>query len=417
MQAHAKVSVVSVALVALIGCAASKLEDTGRKARAPGAGGDLYDYVPSNAGGSGAQAGKAGASAAHAGSGARAGASGASSGNGAGVSGTGNEGAGGAGNRPGQGGNGGGAGAAGAGADCPSLTLARTGDGTCVARVVEYDVAKNPTSIVLGSDGRIWVDDADSDQLLQLDEAGRVIDRVSGDAGSSPRALVAGSGDAILWYTEARAKTLVKVNRNHERVVMPVGFEASALALGADGEVFVTEFGKAVYRARPEQLSLTRWESSPTDAIVVGPDNLVWFSQGSVLSQLSPTAGVTDFLLAETAYASGLCVGADAGLWFSDGFANQLVRVSSDGTVSRIINLPTGTAPGRIIKGPDDAFWFVETGTSMIGRVTLKGEITHYPLPTPDSLPDALTLGPNDDIWFTAISSRKVGRLLPDRLP
>jgi virginiamycin B lyase len=283
--------------------------------------------------------------------------------------------------------------------------------------VTEYDIAKEPTSIVLGSDGRIWVDDAGSDQLLQLNDSGQVIGRVRCDAGSSPRALVGGTDEAIVWYTDSHAKTLVKVTQDEQTVALPLGFEASALALGRDGDLFVTEFGSAIYRASPSQSTLTHWESSPIDAIAISPDRNVWFSQGAVLGQLIPAAGVTDFALGETAYASGLCMGPDSALWFSDGFADQLVRVNLDGTLSSTINLPTGTAPRRIITGPDGAFWFAETGTNMIGRVSLEGEITHYPLPTSGSLPHSLTVGADNNIWFTELTSHKVGRLIPDPLP
>jgi virginiamycin B lyase len=415
MQAHAKLWTVS-ALMTLCGCAAPEVDGSDGKPvpRTPGAGGDLYDYVPSN-GGAAAPPGRGGGPSGLGGSAGRAnsaGASGSAAPTGVGGS---NAGAG-----SGAGGNNTASGVAGStsSADCPSLTLARMGNGVCVPRVTEYDVAKKPTSIVLGSDRRIWVDDEDGDQLLALDDSGQVVDRVSCGAGSSPRALIGGAGDAIVWYTDARSKTLVKVTRDEVNVVMPLGFEASALALGGNGEVFLTEFGKAVYRAQPEQSSLTRWESSPTDVIVMSPGNNVWFSQGSALAQLDPAAGVTDFLLSETAYASGLCLGPDSGLWFSDGFANQLVRVSfDDGSVSRTINLPTGTSPRQIITGPDGALWFAETGTNRIGRVSLKGEITHYPLPTPDSLPHALTVGADNNIWFTELISHKVGRLIPDPRP
>jgi len=419
MHAHPKVWFSSVALLTLYGCAAAGADDTARKpaSRTSGGGGDPYEYVPNGSGGSGAQPSKGGASAQGGGSG-RASTDGASATNGLGGSSADSPGGAGSGSSLGAGGKGSSAAAgASSSADCPSLTLARTRNGTCVPRVVEFDVAKKPTSIVLGSDRRIWVDDADRDQLLQLDDSGQVIGRVSCAPGSSPRALVGGTGDAVLWYTDAGAKTLMKVTADDEEAVMELGFEASAISLGASGDFFLTEFGKAVYRARPQELSLTHWETSPTDALVVSPDNLVWFSQGSALSQLSDTAGVTDFVLSETAYASDLCVGADSALWFSDGFANQLVRVEADGILSRTINLPTGTAPRRMIVGPDGAFWFAETGTNMIGRVTLGGEITHYPLPTSGGLPHALALGPDDNIWFTALNSNKVSRLMPDPLP
>lgn len=415
MQAHAKVWLVAAALTTLPGCAEQDPSDAARKpVPRTSPADDPYDYSPS---GSGGGAGKGGASTPQGGSAGRAGGSGSA---GASVAGSGSTATGGdgaaAGTGSGKSGGGAGAGGVASNGDCPSLTLARRSDGTCVDRVKEFDVAQAPTSIVLGADGKIWVDDDQGNQLLQLDDEGNVIGRVSCDPGSSPRALVGGTGDAILWYSDAGKKALVKVTRDQQKVPFELGFPMSALALGAHDDLFVTELGKAVYRVQPGQTTW-RWPASPTDAIVVTPENDVWFSQGAGVAQLNPAADVKSFPLGDNAYASGLCVGPDAGLWFSDGFASQLVRVTWDGLVTRTINLRSGTAPGRLITGPDGAFWFVESGVSKIGRVTLRGEITDYPLPTPDSLPHALTVGADGNIWFTQLLSHKVGRLIPDPVP
>jgi virginiamycin B lyase len=401
MQSLTNVCIV-FGVMTLSGCAARALEEPEREPmrRASGAGGGPYDYTQNTYGGWGGQSAKGGASAL-----------GGSAGRATGGSETGGSSAAGS----GAGSSGTSLGAA-PSDDCPSLTLARLRNGSCVPRVSEYDVAKKPTSIVLGSDGRIWVDDDDSDELLQLDDSGQVIGRVSCEGGS-PRALLGGADDAVVWYTSPQEKTLVEVDRDHRQTATALGFEASALAFGNSGDLFLTEFGKAVYRVRPTQSAPTRWSSSPTDVIVVSPDDHVWFSQGSALGQLLPDGGLNDFLLGDTAYASGLCLGPDSGLWFSDGFAHQLVRVSLDGTLSRILNLPTGTSPGRLIVGPDGALWFTETGTNRLGRVSLDGEITSYPLPTPGGLPHALVVGSDGNIWFTTLASRKVGRLIPDPVP
>lgn len=418
MLAHANVCIIFVSLMTLVGCAAQALEDPERKPapRTTSSGGGPYDFMQNTYGGWSGQPAKGGASNAPSGSAGLPNSAGGAGGTGAnnaiagaGGSGTGlpaaEEGA--------ASGTAGGA----TSAACPSLTLARLSNGTCVPRVREYDVAEKPTGIVLGSDGRIWVDDDGSAQLLQLDDSGQVIGRVRCGADSSPRALAGGTGDAVVWYTGSHVKTLVKVRRDRSEETTALGFDASALAQAENGDLFLTEFGEAVYRLRAGETTPTRWEASPTDVIVVTPDRNVWFSEGSALGQLVPDAGLNDFSLGESAYASGVCVGPDSGLWFSDGFAHQLTHVSLEGTSSRTINLPTGTSPGHIIVGPDGALWFTETGTNMLGRVTLNGQVTHYPLPTPDGLPYALAAGSDGNIWFTTLISRKVGRLIPDPAP
>jgi len=338
-------------------------------------------------------------------------------------------------NNPGSGGSGSGGSAGGAGsgaivagaggagmlpaanATCPSLTLARASNGDCVPRITEYDVAEKPTSIVLGSDSRVWVDDEARDELIQLDDFGQVIGRVLCEAGSSPRALLGGARDVVIAYTSAGGQSLVEVDRSGNRVTTGLGFEASGIALAPSGDLFLSEPGKAVYQLPPDRAAPTRFDASPTDAIAVSGDGAVWFSEGAGLGRLIPGRGVDHFFLGVTVYATALCFGPDSGLWFSDDAAHQLVGVRADGAPFRTLNLPTGTSPGRIIVGPDGALWFTETGVSMLGRATLGGEITHYPLPTPNGLPLGLVAGSDGNIWFTAPESRKVGRLILDPAP
>jgi len=417
LQTHAKICLVSVALMTLSACAGEAVDEGRKTPPRPMASAGNGGYAPYGYAGSGALGkGGGGASAVGAGSAGYAGASGGTSGAGAG--GASNAGA--SGSAAGHGGSAGsipsGTAGANSGANCPSLTLARTTDGKCVPRITEFEVARKPTSIVTGSDGKIWVDDDQANQFIQLDNEGRITRRVDCDSGSSPRAMVAGKGDSLFWYTTTQSKQLIKVTGDSDKAsVTYLPFSASAVALGTNDELFLAEFGKAIYRVIPEQQSPTSWKASPIDVLVLNPaDNSVWTSQGSGLAQLKPSVGVKNVELAATSYASGMCVGPDMALWFSDGFADQLVQVSFDGKLANPVNLPTTTQPGQIITGPDKALWFVEQGKLKIGRFNPKtGELTHYPLPTSGARPGALTLGRDNNIWFTE-ENLKVGRLIPD---
>jgi virginiamycin B lyase len=226
--------------------------------------------------------------------------------------------------------------------------------------------------------------------------------------------MVGGKGDALFWYTDAHAKQLIKVTKDSDKAsVTYLTFAASAVAPGTNDDLFLAEFGKAIYRVIPDQSSPTRWQAAPVDILFLDPDKNVWTSEGSALAKLSPAEGVKTIDLGNSV-ATGLCVGPDKALWFTDGFSDQLVRVNFDGSLSGTVNLPTTSSPGRIITGPDKALWFTEGGRLKIGRYDPSaGEPVHYPLPTADARPYALAIGPDNNIWFTE-DSRKVGRLIPD---
>lgn len=422
MHALAKIGLISVAWFSGSACASEVREEPGAAPR-PAPSGDHPN--PTNRGGAPGLAGKGGAS--FGGNAGRTMGSGGSSGSpaqtdataaGAGASGA--SGASGA-NTAGSGGTPTAgsevtAGGAGKASDdhgaCPSLTRVRT-NGACVNRVSEFAIAKKPTNIVTGADGRIWFDDETSNRIVQIDNDGRPMEQVQVDAKSFPRALVGGRDDAILWYTDSHAETLTKLTTNKQKEVYQLGFSAAGLALGESGDVFLTEFGKSVNRLRPGLASITRYPCGPSDLLLFGPDKKLWFQESTLIARLDPDGDKQTFPMTDS-FAASLCVGPDSGIWFTDGSLHQIGRMGLDGVLTRTYDLPAGATPFRIITGPDGALWFTEQGTNQIGRISVKGELTHYPLPTDNALPYALTVGSDHNIWFTEAFSGKVGRLIPD---
>ncbi|MGH9011089.1 MAG: virginiamycin B lyase family protein, partial [Acidimicrobiia bacterium] len=99
-------------------------------------------------------------------------------------------------------------------------------------------------------------------------------------------------------------------------------------------------------------------------------------------------------------------------------------RISPDGTVTEFA-LPTaegnrmgapdmGSVPRGIIAGPDGAMWFTESGADQIGRITADGTITEYPLPSRNQVhafPDGIALGPDRAIWFAETLYGALGRI------
>ena len=427
MQVHAKVCLISLALITLAACAGEAVDEGRKPLPRPMASGGNGGYTPYGYGGYGTLP-KGGASPSLAGTGgqvlgasAGAGAGGAAGARSGGMSGAG------AGGTTGSAGSSGSGSSSKAGAGpteaCPSLTVVRLPNGACTERIREFDMGTMiPTSIVLGSDQKTWVDDEDSNQIIQLDGDGRPGIRVKCDEGSSPRALAGGRGDAVLWYTDTKAQTLIKVIKGLQKEVTPLPFKATALALGTNNtDMFLTEFDKAIYLVQPNQTVPKRWEARPseTDIVVVpgdsaNPGDKAWISQGFTLAKLAPASGVTEVQL-DQAFADGLCLGPDSKLWSTDVEGHRLRGMTFDGRFTDLINLPTGTAPTRIISGPDQAVWFIESGVGMIGRYSTKDHsITHYALPTAYAQLRGLTVGSDNYIWYTVPTSHKVGRLIPD---
>src|ERR1700694_2587995 len=61
------------------------------------------------------------------------------------------------------------------------------------------------------------------------------------------------------------------------------------------------------------------------------------------------------------------------------------------------------SGPTGIVLGPDGALWFTEEATSKIGRITTGGIVTEFPTLTPGGAPTGITAGPDGGLWFTEL--------------
>src|SRR5262249_55150599 len=70
-----------------------------------------------------------------------------------------------------------------------------------------------------------------------------------------------------------------------------------------------------------------------------------------------------------------------------------------------------GSFPRGIAAGPDGNLWFAEGAANQIGRITPDGVITEFPIPTASSVPIGITAGPDGALWFTEPGSNQIGRI------
>jgi streptogramin lyase len=73
----------------------------------------------------------------------------------------------------------------------------------------------------------------------------------------------------------------------------------------------------------------------------------------------------------------------------------------------------TGSGSTGISLGPDGALWFTENSGNQIGRITTSGQIREFLIPAADSHPDGITLGPDRALWFTEFAGNRIGRISP----
>jgi streptogramin lyase len=109
----------------------------------------------------------------------------------------------------------------------------------------------------------------------------------------------------------------------------------------------------------------------------------------------------------------GVTAGPNNTLWFTESTANQIGRITLDGTVTEFPIPTPGSTPEGITLGPDGNLWFTESTSNQIGRITPAGVVTEFPIPTLNSQPWRITAGPDGNLWFTELNGNKIGKITP----
>jgi len=216
------------------------------------------------------------------------------------------------------------------------------------------------------------------------------------------------------------------------------------IAAGADGDLWFTDGGSAVYQFSPSRSCVNQFtvsnEGVSTNDITAGPDGALWFTQGAGgnpgggapyfdadIGRITTSGVLTDFTVPSSAVATpgldGITVGSDRNLWFTEVGENQIGRITTSGAVTEF-RLPAGnvlgdqgggnaeTAADSIAAGPGGDVWFTEPGSHAIGVISTAGQFLHkYPV---SGVPLGIADGPGGAMWFTdAVTPWKIGRITP----
>src|SRR5262249_18514611 len=139
------------------------------------------------------------------------------------------------------------------------------------------------------------------------------------------------------------------------------------------------------------------------------------------IGRLTVGGQYTEYALDPHSEPSGVAVGPDGALWFTEEGANKIGRMTTSGQV-REFALPSREAvqcgqlcPYDIAAGPAGALWFTnsQSGGPGIGRITTGGTTTLYPT---QGVPGLIVAGPDGNLWF-AVSRNgagpELGRITP----
>jgi virginiamycin B lyase len=198
------------------------------------------------------------------------------------------------------------------------------------------------------------------------------------------------------------------------RTVLAVVLAAGGLLAGAGGFSHHARAQAAAGPACPPGCIteyLVRSPDSIPHGIVVGPDGALWFHEGPAnkIGRITLTGKITEFSIPTPNCCSQgfLGVGRDHDVWFTEDNVQKIGRITMGGQITEY-SAPSPGFQGAITTGPDGAIWLTELGAKKIARRAPDGTFTEYPL---TSGPLALIIGPDGALWFTENTGNRVGRI------
>jgi streptogramin lyase len=279
------------------------------------------------------------------------------------------------------------------------------------ATVAQHGALADPAAgLVLGPDGAFWHTSAGKTPRVGRTTALGVTREVALPGKAAPGEIISGP-DLALWFTRADGSISRVTLAGAVDTVATLAAPATALAAGADGNVWAAVPGKgkkdtgAIARVTSAG-QVTEFAGSlsgdPQD-IAVGWDGALWFTEPAAdrIGRITTAGQLTEY--AVTSQPTALTAAYDGAVWFTAKHA--VGRIALDGTATAVkTNTPQ---PGAIALGADGALWFARNNG--VGRISTLGVVTGYS--TPSQQPTALAAGVDGAMWFADAKHATLGRI------
>jgi streptogramin lyase len=291
-----------------------------------------------------------------------------------------------------------------------------------------------PQAITTGADGQLW-----------FTIASGFIGSLSPSDGSvslfplpfSPQGLALG-GDGNVWFgTPAGVAHLTEAGTVHEVLIpglpYPTFNAPMDITVGADGDIWALG-SLQISRVTPDgdvtSFPLPTPQNGSGQHVAAGPDGNIWYTRSfpDFVCRVTPRGAITEFPAGGSVGIFGIAGGHDGNVWFTRAGGNPgdnaIDRVTPDGVVSRVVQLPDSTTPPpdapdnmplAITAGPDGNMYYTTyflDPTTYIGGVTSAGALTRYEIPELVAS-FGITSGPDGNVWFTDNFNPRIWRLDP----
>lgn len=158
-------------------------------------------------------------------------------------------------------------------------------------------------------------------------------------------------------------------------------------------------------------------DGSPPVAITDGPDGALWFTEGDAnkIGRITTSGTITEFTTSGVPFS--IAAGPDSTIWFTQCGSNQVGQIATTGGTVYESHVPTaGSGLYNITADPHGGFpWFTETLGNNVDTLRESGLgvalVRETAVTTSAARPWGITAGPDGAMWFTEEDGNNIGRL------
>jgi streptogramin lyase len=260
-----------------------------------------------------------------------------------------------------------------------------------ITRYSTATASSNPTSVALGPDGRMWYAEPSTTRVGAMASDGTTVDyaiSIGSEAvaagpdnrmwftepTSSLVGVITTGGKGLVEYSVGFQGIAIAAGSDGRMWVVPqTGATVYAIGTGANGTVAgsLTAYSTGIAAGA----ALTR--------IAAGPDGALWFTENnkSKIGRITTSGTVTEY---STTVGSpkDIVAGLDGNMWYTDnsfgghtiGKVGTGLNGTTLGTVTRVVGSAalgmSGNTPSGIAVGPDSNLWFTERSSNNVVRFT-----------------------------------------------
>lgn len=270
------------------------------------------------------------------------------------------------------------------------------------ATITEYPIpaaANNLALVTVGSDGNLFVGGVG--QILKVTQSGSfttytIPAAANTVSGPTVRGITTGP-DGNIWFT-----------------VFTEFIERQGLTTATvkEGKVF-----KMTTSGRFTEYAVPNGASTWPEAITVGPDGYLWFTEpfAGMVAKMTTSGVLTEYAMPAGAYDTptarplAITAGSDGKLWFTEPRRKMVANMTTSGQFAEFRLPGAGYEPTGIATGQDGNLWVTEVWSGVgpdlggsVARMTPSGTFTEYTVPNPNGFAYGITAGQDGNLWFIA---------------